>query len=481
MKLRSNIKKRAPVDYDLGDDEHAATRGKIFEVRKEEAMRLRHRTSQESNQRVNGEESLEQLSDFANRFRANGVPYPEAKADLLKKAEELGLKPDDAKEALKDAWETDGQAEALTEEFADARIETIRASDITPRRVTWLWDQRIPRGKYTLIGGDPGAAKTMFAIEVTAHLTTGSPWPDGAKCPQGHVVWFTAEDDPADTLVPRLIAAGADLRYVHFLKTAVRRDPNTAEMRPGAFTLADVDALKQRVRALGDVVAVVFDPVSAFVGKTDSHRNTEVRGLLAPLIALAASREFAVIGIDHLNKDQALDVLYRVGGSIAWIAAPRAAWLIAQDVNDDSGERRLFLRLKCNLAVDPGGLAFCIEEKPLRELKGASAPYIEWDKGEVHTNATEVLTTRPDKGPTKRDAAATWLSGVLASGPMSAGDAEKLAKAAGFTKDAVYRARQLLRVRSKRADKGKGWILSLPRIRLGTKSQTSNLKASYRT
>src|SRR5207247_4192563 len=119
-------------------------------------------------------------------------------------------------------------------------------------------------------------------------------------------------------------------------------------MRPAAFTLADVEALDKLVRRIGDVLAVIFDPISAVAGKTNARDNSEVRALLAPLVDLAADRSFAVIGLQHMNK-QAAAAMYRSMDSIAWIAQSRAAWLVTVDPKDDSAERRLLLKLKLNL------------------------------------------------------------------------------------------------------------------------------------
>jgi putative DNA primase/helicase len=45
-----------------------------------------------------------------------------------------------------------------------------------------------------------------------------SPFPDGTAAPRGQVVILGTEDGVADTIVPRLIGAGADMDYIHIVR-----------------------------------------------------------------------------------------------------------------------------------------------------------------------------------------------------------------------------------------------------------------------
>ncbi|GAG94900.1 unnamed protein product, partial [marine sediment metagenome] len=94
-----------------------------------------------------------------------------------------------------------------------------------------------------------------------------------------------------------------------------------------------------------------FDPITAYLGKTDSHKNAEVRGCLGPLTALAAKHKVAIIGVTHLTKNTTVKSVYRVLGSVGFIAAARAVWVIAKDKDNET--RRLFLPCKTNLSIDP--------------------------------------------------------------------------------------------------------------------------------
>ena len=157
-----------------------------------------------------------------------------------------------------------------------------RASDVQPERIRWLWQDRIPLGKPTVFAGDGGIGKTMLLIMIAACVSRGRTWPcDEGKAPCGSVVILSAEDDPADTIVPRLIAADADCERVHIV-SAVRRDDDKGNR---SFDLqTDLQSLEAKLAEIGDVVLVIIDPVSSYLGKgTDSHSNSDVRRVLEPV------------------------------------------------------------------------------------------------------------------------------------------------------------------------------------------------------
>src|SRR5262249_30786898 len=160
-----------------------------------------------------------------------------------------------------------------------------------------------------------------------AIVTTGGRWPvDRSLCTPGDVVFLSAEDDPADTLRPRLEAAGANLHRVHVLDRVILGYTGGGHQQNRAFTLQqDLEALSVKLAELGDVAAVIIDPITAYLGEVDSHRNAEVRALLAPLSELAAQHNTAIIGVSHLNKSAGSEALMRVTGSLAFVAAARAA------------------------------------------------------------------------------------------------------------------------------------------------------------
>jgi hypothetical protein len=290
-------------------------------------------------------------------------------------------------------------------------------ADVEPRDVSWLWAGRIPAGRITLLVGRPGEGKSFLTTDAAARVTTGTPWPDGCDCPRGSVLLLTAEDDPADTLRPRLDAHYADVQRVHMLSAVRRVDADGPHER--LITLADVDAIAAALERLHDCRLVVVDPVGSFLGgKTDAHRDNEVRSVLAPIAQLAERYGPAVLVVAHTRKACSTYADDLALGSRAFTGISRAVWHLSRDVDDK--RRRLLLPGKCNLAAQPDGLAFGIEGDP---------PRIEWESTPVAMHADDALaaaaaagTARRGPDPAAHLQAAAWLREALAGGPRPAKD-----------------------------------------------------------
>ena len=119
-------------------------------------------------------------------------------------------------------------------------------------------------------------------------------------------------------------------------------------------------ALDEAIELTPDCRLVIVDPITAYCGGVDSHKNAEVRGLLAPLSNLAERHEVAVVAVSHLNKSAGGSAIYRTMGSLAFTAAARAVWGVTKDKGDS--QRRLMLPVKNNIAPDVMGLAYSIRD-----------------------------------------------------------------------------------------------------------------------
>jgi AAA domain len=220
---------------------------------------------------------------------------------------------------------------------------SVRASDLDMCGVEWLWPGRFALGKIGLIAGLPDMGKGQIACFIAAAVTAEIPFPcDEGNAPQGNVIWFNAEDDARDTIVPRLVAAGADLSRIHFVNGV--RDDGGDKM----FSLVtNLSLLRKKIEEIGSVVLVVIDPVSAYlgVGKVDGRSATDVRGVLSPLKDMAEELHIAVIGIAHFNKkDDIKSALLRVSDSIAYVAAARHVYAVLDDPEDKNS--KLFVKAK---------------------------------------------------------------------------------------------------------------------------------------
>ena len=142
-----------------------------------------------------------------------------------------------------------------------ATIVTKKASDYTMAALDWLWPGRFALGKLGLIGGLPDRGKGLICCDLIACVTNNHPLPcNEGKCPQGNVIYFAAEDDGDDTVVPRLVAAGADLDKVHIVEMVDHKGK-----RRGFNLITDIDLLRKKIEEIGNVVLVIIDPISAYL------------------------------------------------------------------------------------------------------------------------------------------------------------------------------------------------------------------------
>ena len=333
-------------------------------------------------------------------------------------------------------------------------------SELKPEPVEWLWTYWLALGKVHILAGAPGQGKTTIAVgAIAATVTTGGRWPDGSRCAPGNVIVWSGEDDPADTLLPRFLAAGGDPKRIYFVKG--RRDGGGVRPFDPAQDMSD---LLGAIRDLGGARLVIVDPVvSAVTG--DSHKNTEVRRALQPLVDGAAAGRFAVLGITHFSKGgQGSDPAQRVVGSIAFTAVARVVLVAAKVRSEDGEEKRIFARSKSNIGPDDGGFEYHLEQT--EPLPGIQASRIEWGAA-VTGSARELLTDPADESsadgtPSARDTARDFLMQLLADGPTPTKTVQVEAKEAGISWATVRRASEELTV-IKRKSEG-GWYWSLPKL-----------------
>jgi putative DNA primase/helicase len=317
------------------------------------------------------------------------------------------------------------------------------ASEIEAQPIKWLWPNRIAIGKQTLIAGDPGLGKSQLAAYLAAVVTTGGQWPCGeGRATRGSAVIFSAEDDAADTIVPRLIAAGADLSRVRIVDAVAMDDGRGNTSRRMFHLQADLGRLEAALEEMGDVRLVIIDPITAYLGGVDTHRNSDVRGVLGMVAEMAARRGVAVVAISHWNKSGVGTAVNRVTGSGAFTAAVRAAFMVAKDPDDD--ERRLFVPMKNNLARIDGGLAFRLEQHMVGEGNAILASAIAWDSERVNRTADEILAATDNMGDSQsaKEETLDWLRELLGDGPLPAKQVRSEADAAGHSWATVTRAKK---------------------------------------
>ncbi|MGA2381352.1 MAG: AAA family ATPase [Spirochaetia bacterium] len=312
-----------------------------------------------------------------------------------------------------------------------------RMDEVEPMPLRWLWPGVIPLGKLTMIVGDPGLGKSLITLDLAARVSRGLDWPDGTpNSPPSEVILLCAEDDPADTILPRLDAAEA----MPIMINRVKAVPEGKRQRH--FNLAADTAKLESVivddaqRADGGGTRlIIVDPLTEYLGSIDSHVTAEVRALLAPLTELAARKGIAIVAISHLNKSGG-SAMYRTTGSLAFVAAARAVWAVGKDHEDE--KRILMLPIKMNLAEDKGGFAYRIEA--VNTPSRITAPRVIWEADRVQGDANELLQPPERKESRMSEARQAILNKLGEKGPLTAAEiARELGTKYNTTKITVRR------------------------------------------
>lgn len=336
----------------------------------------------------------------------------------------------------------------------DPRVSLIHGSSVQIEPVDWLWNGWLAAGKLHLIGGSPGTGKTTIATSLAATITRGSTWPDGSRAERGSVVFWSGEDDIADTLAPRLKAAGADMSKVYMIG-GVHEDGELMGFDPARH----MPALQGALMAIPDVRMIIVDPIiSAVAG--DSHKNAEVRRGLQPLVDLGMQLRAAVLGVTHLSKGTAgRDPAERITGSIGFVALARVVFVtVRQEAEGDEPGRRLLLRTKSNIGPMDGGFAYDLQQGELQGHPGVTASSVVW--GDAIEGSTRELMARAES-PANDDSrdAVGFLRDLLAYGPVAVKDVFKEADGAGYSRHQMQRAKDKLGIKPGKG--GSGWIWSL--------------------
>lgn len=315
------------------------------------------------------------------------------------------------------------------------KLKLLTMSNIPAEEVRWLWYPYLPKGKITIVQGDPGEGKTTFVLALAALLTRGLPMPGGADSqPPMSVIYQTAEDGLADTVKPRLTALGADCSRVLVIDESERE-----------LTLSD-QRLAQAIRETGAGL-LVLDPIQAYLGDgVDMHRANEVRPIFKRLGQLAEQTGCAIVLVGHMNKMQGAKSAYRGLGSIDFRAAARSVLLVGRSKEDS--DVRVVVHDKSSLAPEGASILFSLH----------SDTGFSWN-GFCDTTATELLS---GSGPstTKTEQAERLLLELLKNGEVASEELLRQASALGISERTLKIAKQNRGVISIR--RGDRWYAKLP-------------------
>jgi putative DNA primase/helicase len=342
-------------------------------------------------------------------------------------------------------------------------------ADVKPIAIEPLWPGRLAIGKVHVIAGEGGKGKSTLLIDWTARTTRGTDWPDGAQsgC-VGSVIILASEDDTDDTIAPRLIAADADMKKVYVVQSVEDKG-----RRRGFNLQADLAMLEQLIQKLGDVLLVIFDPISSYLGKVDSHNNADVRSVLDPLGEFAARMKVAVVCNNHFSKAGG-SANSRVIGSVAFVNQARAAFIVTEDENDPT--RKLLIPSKMNIGPMGSGLAYRIEGCQIEhDGEKILTSRIMYESAPVNVSADAALAALDNGGDNHTDKAEAieFLTNILQGGPMPAKDVKREATEAGISGKSLRSAREALSIKPAKAGFGDGWVWALPKMPSGAEDALS--------
>jgi putative DNA primase/helicase len=334
-----------------------------------------------------------------------------------------------------------------------------RASDVVVRPLTWFWPNVFVGGALNLLLGMPDVGKSVLTIDLAARTTNGTPWPplNGQQAPNigGSVAFLSMEDSPETTIVPRLMAAGADLSKVLIVEGVTRTD-GKASFRDSFDIAADVGKLEQLRAENPDLRLVVIDPLDSYLNaKLDTNIGNKVRAALWPLKDWAEQSGVTIIIVHHFNKSVTTNAMDKVSGARSFGALPRSVWAVARE---DGDERTIMAPIKLNLVSreDRHARAYTIKGS---QLVGGQ-PVVAWSDESVDTTANELLGGTSNR----TDEAADWLREVLADGPVDSKDMQGLADKAGHAWRTIQRAKERAKVQvlqSREGDRITGWHWTL--------------------
>ena len=324
---------------------------------------------------------------------------------------------------------------------------TIRASDVHSKPIRWLWPKQIAKGKLTILTGDPGLGKSQISNFIAATVSRGGKWPiDGSSAEKGSVILLNAEDDPGDTIKPRLQAVDADLDNIH-LMIGVSEDSDIRDFRLDK----DIDRLRYNLDKMSNPQLIIIDPISAYLGGVDSYKDSEIRSLLTPLTQLAEEYDVSVIAVSHLNKNSDKKAIHRISGSIGFVASARTAFSVVQD--PENAENRLMLPVKNNISKDKEGFSFTIRSVTLDS--GIETSKVSFGDQYVQKSVDEVLSGNNNSKPSLTQDAENFLSDFLNDGPKPAKEVLDQAKEMGIPNKPLRIAAENLKVNKSREGFGK--------------------------
>lgn len=332
----------------------------------------------------------------------------------------------------------------------DAGFKLTPLSEVESEEIEWLWYGIIPKGKLSILCGDPNVGKSFLTTFLACNLSIGKSLPHtlGRPTTKGSILMLTAEDSPSDTIKPRIENMKGDASKIIIIEGVKEKD----SVRSFDFT-EDIKKLEIVLERREDIKLLIIDPITAYMKTIDMKMDSEVRSnIIKPLSKLAEQYKISIILVAHLNKNPALRAVYRISGTVGFLAGARTVWLVMDDDEDRTGEKRKLCCLKMNIAKKPKqAMVFRIFEP--KEGK----PILTFLDEVVYVDIESELSGKEKPIHIAKD----FLKRILADGMEPSKEVTQIAEANGIKSRTLKRAREILKINSIR--ESDIWYMELPK------------------
>ena len=317
-------------------------------------------------------------------------------------------------------------------------LQMIKMSEIQSKEVAWLWYPFIPYGKLTIIQGDPGDGKTTLVLNIAAKLSKGEGLDSDMKLTEPlTVIYQSAEDGLADTVKPRLKAAGADCENISIIDESIK-------------SLSMIDERLEEAIIKTKAKLLILDPIQAYLGgNMDMNRANEARDMTKKLAALAEKYQCAIVLVGHMNKAAGNKAAYRGMGSIDFFAVARSVLLVGRVEGEEN--IRAVVQIKNNLAGFGHPKAFQLSEDGFLWL------------GDYEITADEVLGGISPKANKLEQAKRLLRKLAETNNAIQSNEIFNLAEEQNISRRTLENAKKELGIRAKRIKNS--WYWELDKVR----------------
>ena len=299
------------------------------------------------------------------------------------------------------------------------------------KSINWLWPNKLAAGALNLIAGNGGVGKGQLATWLAAMVTRGSEFPDrSGKAPTGDVLFISDEDNPETTILPRLLANGANVNKVNIVR-GFNKEAGTY------FNLAtDMQLLYDTLVKHPTLKLLIIDPLNEYIKIKNQNDESAVRAVLTPLVRLAEKTGLCIVGLTHFNKKEQDSFMARVMASSAFVHQARTVWGVVTDKDDP--DTKCFMPVKWNILKDPMSMRFTLQDMSPNYPEGDQYCKVDFDE-------TPFKGLIDDFGKTKVlkvDSCMAWLEDILFDGPMESKVLFEKAEEHGYSKSLCFKAKE---------------------------------------